>query len=90
MNLLDSKTSNHLLKTKTFHKIVRDKELLDTEVNTFIKDNKILEEDIVEIRTLCCAENIYVNDNYSISRDKGEIFLIYILIYRERCFEKYV
>ena len=84
MNLLDSKTSKCQLRIKTFHKKIKDREFLDDEVNNFIKDNKILEEDIVEIRTLCCAESIAINNNSSIVHETGKIFLAYILIYRER------
>lgn len=87
MNILDSKDSKCQLRTKTFHRKASDKETLDAEVNMFIKNNKILEEDIVEIRTLCCAENIALNERSSVMRLYGEIFLTYILIYRERHFD---
>jgi len=87
MNLLDSNTSKCQLKIKTFHENAGHKGSLDAKVNAFIKDNKILEEDIVEIRTLCCAENIALNDKSSVMHLYGEIFLTYILIYRERHFD---
>lgn len=84
MNISDSKDSKCQLRIKSFYKKIKDREALDDEVNNFIKDNKILEEDIVEIRTLCSAESIALNDRSATMLDVGKIFLIYILIFKER------